>query len=87
MEYVIVLGLVYFIPAFLAAFRGHHNSGAIGMLNIFLGWTIIGWIAALVWASTEPRHPPSSEPTKRCPQCAELVLAQARKCKHCGSEL
>jgi len=26
----------------------------------------------------------SSEPTKRCPMCAEEVLLAARKCKHCG---
>jgi hypothetical protein len=22
----------------------------VGMLNLFLGWTLLGWIAALVWA-------------------------------------
>ena len=27
------------------------------------------------------------ENTKRCPYCAETVLAEAIKCKHCGSEL
>lgn len=26
----------------------------------------------------------SSEPTKRCPMCAEEILLAARKCKHCG---
>ena len=25
---------------------------AIGMLNLFAGWTIVGWIGALVWACT-----------------------------------
>jgi hypothetical protein len=24
------------------------------------------------------------EPTKKCPDCAETVLAEARVCKHCG---
>jgi len=27
------------------------------------------------------------EATKRCPFCAEEILAAARKCKHCGSDL
>ena len=45
-----------------------------------------------------PASPPQSEqllprdvqpprPTKRCPACAEDVLADARKCKHCGEDL
>jgi hypothetical protein len=24
------------------------------MLNLFLGWTFIGWIVALIWAITAP---------------------------------
>jgi len=27
------------------------------------------------------------EATKRCPHCAEEILAAAIKCKHCGSAL
>jgi membrane protein YdbS with pleckstrin-like domain len=30
---------------------------------------------------------PSLEPTKRCPFCGEIILAIARKCKHCGEFL
>lgn len=29
----------------------------------------------------------AAEPTKRCPFCAEEILAQAIVCKHCGREL
>lgn len=28
--------------------------------------------------------PRPSEPTRRCPACAEEILADAKKCKHCG---
>ena len=34
-----------------------------------------------------PEAAPEPPATKECPQCAETVLARARKCKHCGSEV
>ena len=45
-----VLTLGYMLPWAVAATRGKSNTGAIGLLNLFVGWTIIGWIAALVMA-------------------------------------
>ena len=30
--------------------------GGICILNIFLGWTIIGWICALIWAVSAPKE-------------------------------
>jgi Superinfection immunity protein len=47
-----MLLMAYFIPTIVAARRLHRNRLAILMLNIFLGWTLIGWVAALVWACT-----------------------------------
>jgi hypothetical protein len=45
------LGFVlYFLPAIIAFARSKRDSVAILVLNIFLGWTAIGWIIALVWA-------------------------------------
>ena len=44
--------VLYFIPTVVAIERGHHNKLAIFLLNLFAGWSIIGWIAALVWAAT-----------------------------------
>ncbi len=45
-----VLTLGYLLPWAIAATRGKANAGAIGLLNFFLGWSIIGWIAAMVMA-------------------------------------
>ncbi len=45
-----VLTFGYFLPWAVAATRGRSNAGAIGLLNFFLGWTLVGWIAALVMA-------------------------------------
>jgi hypothetical protein len=30
--------------------RHHRQSLAIFLLNLFAGWTFIGWVAALIWA-------------------------------------
>ena len=53
--------LVYFVPAIVAMSAKHHNTTAIFVLNLFLGWTLIGWASALVWACTRP--PPSEDST------------------------
>lgn len=46
-----MIGL-YFMPSIVAAGRDHRQGAAILVLNIFLGWTFIGWVIALVWACT-----------------------------------
>ena len=43
---------LYFVPSFIGSIRGHKNAGAILAFNLFLGWTVIGWIAAFVWSLT-----------------------------------
>jgi hypothetical protein len=57
--YLAILLLIYFLPAAIAFSRGHVNAGAILVLNLFLGWTALGWIVALVWSfmnSTKPNR-------------------------------
>jgi hypothetical protein len=43
--------LVYFLPLIIGHQKG--SFGAIFVLNLLLGWTVIGWIAALIWASAD----------------------------------
>jgi hypothetical protein len=45
-----VLTLGYMLPWAIAATRGKSNSLAVALVNFFTGWTLIGWIAALVMA-------------------------------------
>lgn len=44
-----VLALLYFLPTIVAANRGHGVAGIL-LLNLFFGWTVIGWFALLLWA-------------------------------------
>lgn len=41
---------VYFLPMIIGALKDHKNMLPIALVNIFLGWSLIGWVAALVWA-------------------------------------
>lgn len=45
---------IWILPGFIASKRKHHNAGAIWAVTIFLGWTLLGWIIAFVWAFTNP---------------------------------
>ncbi len=42
--------VMYFLPSILAFARNKRDATGILLLNFFLGWTMIGWVVALVWA-------------------------------------
>lgn len=48
---LIILGIVaYFLPAIIADQRKHKQRMSICVLNLLLGWTVIGWVISIVWA-------------------------------------
>jgi hypothetical protein len=47
---VIAAVVLYMIPSIEADARGHRDAFAITVVNILLGWTIVGWFAARAWA-------------------------------------
>ena len=48
---LLMIGL-YFLPTIIAMSGKKRNTPAIAMLNLLLGWTLIGWAIAMVWAFT-----------------------------------
>ena len=50
--YLALILALYFVPTIVARNRNHRNRRAITALNFFLGWTLVGWVAALVWSLT-----------------------------------
>jgi hypothetical protein len=121
-------GMLYLLPLVIAVARGHLNTAALGALNVLLGWTVLGWVAAFVWAlsaqrlqvsvaadspgtsgmqaaraapvqpvggqgsgiapgPTTVRAAPVVSETKLCPLCAEVIKAEAVRCKHCHADL
>ena len=52
----------YFLPTAIAMMREKRNRIPILALNLFLGWTLVGWVVALVWAlmaEDRPRRAPT----------------------------
>jgi hypothetical protein len=49
MIFLTVLAFLYFLPTIVAANRGHEITLVL-LLNLFFGWTVIGWFALLLWA-------------------------------------
>jgi hypothetical protein len=46
--YLLSFLLIYFLPFIVG--RNRKDYLRILILNLFLGWTFIGWVAALIWA-------------------------------------
>jgi len=67
---VIVIAL-YFLPWVIAAKRNHNNQIAIFVLNIFGGFTYIGWVIALTWSFTDNTSKPMNEPKIQNPPSRE----------------
>ncbi|MEN5032958.1 superinfection immunity protein [Pseudomonas sp. Ps21-P2] len=104
---IVVIPAFYMLPTIEAWLRESSNLPSIAAVNLFLGWSIIGWVFALIWAFRKPtpieraqqfgyqlsqpsfpsQQPDGNKPKKDCPFCGEEILAVAKKCKHCGSEL
>lgn len=53
---IVALVLLYFLPAMLALAGGKRRKWKIVAINVLAGWTIIGWIVAMImnWAYEAP---------------------------------
>jgi hypothetical protein len=43
-----------FLPTLIAKSRNHSNTLPIFLVNLFFGWTFIGWVISFVWACMRP---------------------------------
>lgn len=50
-----VLTGLYLLPWAVAATRNRSNVAAVALVNLFLGWTVVGWVVALVMACGSDR--------------------------------
>ena len=47
---VVLILLLYFLPAIIAHVRRHRQIAAITLLNLLLGWTGLGWVLVFFWS-------------------------------------
>jgi len=61
-EFIILLLLLipYFVPSVVAVVREMPNKGSVIVVNVFLGWTFIGWVVALAMACGRKGEPGKS---------------------------
>lgn len=52
---VLLVLMLYFWPAINAIQYGHQATFGIVLLNLLLGWTLLGWIVAFVWSYQRER--------------------------------
>jgi hypothetical protein len=93
---MLILLVPYFLPTIIAILRKKTNVAAILLINFLLGWTVVGWIIALVWAvSTERVDQVVSAQAvyipqlgrRFCPKCGNPDQVGALFCPHCGQAL
>jgi Superinfection immunity protein len=52
--FLVVLAL-YFLPSIVAVSRKVTHQGSVVVINLFLGWTFVGWVVALAMACRTSR--------------------------------
>ncbi len=72
------------VVAIGAAGRGRHGPGwfllSISPLLAFL-------LLMMLPSRSKSAGAPETQELRKCPACAELILREAKKCKHCGSDV
>lgn len=86
-------GALYFLPTIIALTQHRRNVLAIALVNIFLGWSFLGWIVALVMAVTKDvqpiqvvhvhqqfvQPPPASPPGSNAPPGTDIAQMPQRR--------
>lgn len=71
---------VYFLPWIVAAYVNHPSATGVGALNMFFGWTFLGWVIALVWAC-------SVREGGNCWQCNGRLNGYPPVCQFCQAPI
>ena len=48
---LLLILIIYMLPTLIAYSREHSRRAVVTVFNIFLGWTLLGWIVVFLWAA------------------------------------
>lgn len=88
MTVLVLMGLLYFLPALVGHNKRH--AGVIFLVNLLAGWTIVGWFVALIWACVADPAPVlvySGGAVHYCVRCGTPQFVGGRFCGGCGRVL
>ena len=51
--FLAAMGAIYLLPTIIGVNRQHPSAGGIFVINLFFGWTLLGWVIALAWSVSE----------------------------------
>jgi hypothetical protein len=80
---LLIIVVVYFLPTLVAIVRSKRNTNAIGVLNLLLGWTFVGWVDGLlsgvaVDAALRSQDAETLVNRAEVPRCLLVCLLRAR---------
>jgi hypothetical protein len=52
---LLIVLVLYFLPSVVAIVRKVTHQGSVVVINLFLGWTFVGWVIALAMACRTSR--------------------------------
>src|ERR1700716_4375740 len=72
------------VVAIGAAARGPHGPGWF-LLSMVISPLLAFLLLMMLPSRSKSAGSPETQELRKCPECAELILREAKKCKHCGS--
>src|SRR2546429_9188062 len=71
------------VVAIGASGRGRHGPGWF-LLSMVISPLLAFLLLMMLPSRSKSAGAPETQELRKCPECAELILREAKKCKHCG---
>ncbi len=88
LTFLVIIIVLYFLPAELAWHKP--QFGSVLAINVFLGWTLVGWVIALAWAVKNEAPPQVFIHNMQqlrpilCSRCGQYSQPTSNFCDTCG---